>query len=1218
MNREEPTPIEVARSSLLSYIGMQYPKYTAEPMHELIATALEAVEAGNIKRLLIFAPPQHGKCLYEDTLITLSSGKRETARDIKIGTKILGYKNGKLIRSELVAKEFTKKESIKLTTKTGREIIVSTDHRMLTYNGYKKATDITLDDFLLTIHKEIELNLPKINEDELRFITYMLFEGMCETEITEGRNFSNIDPIVIKDFLRVCNNLNIHTSKAAGKNRCEFYVGVQSRDLLDKYKIRGYRCTEKRLPEEFFSMPLEQRWIFIDLMFQTDGYFALSAGQGGIALANKELIEDIQTLLSTCGIASTKSYKPNNFSNAWVLTVGRSQLVKVYKNCDLGSKREFFAKILRKPGHSKITAFPNAIGKTVARTRENGFRCDNKKNITLEKMQRMVKVYPELQKYLNMDFIYDQVIKKEYAGKRKLVHLQTTNTHTYIANDLVSHNTMLTSEFFPAWVIGRNPDWKVIAATFNQTRANEVGGVVRDQFKGSIHKAVFPECTVSPDTQSAQHVATEQRGHYYSIGLSGTGTGRGADCLPAETLIPALIDGEKKTLAIATIYSLQQHKEVKVLSFNHNINKLIYKRVVAARRTFTDELFEITTNSGYNIRATGNHRFFVSGQGYIHAKALRTGDRFTTSTIEEKQNLYKLPKTKKWKGSILSNVLQRITQSRNRNNLYMVWQKNHKKSIRNSQSNQKRAQRPILFPQMLASPSCSQEQTQMYQVWKANRNKNTQILRSRVQTSSEGCYQTSKETMSTMWGVLQTTQQQNPILFKELCRSRSFRTYDGQGKFTLQRWDELRQTIQGNKAFYSKKRQRPMRYMRDVYGITYYSQERLDRPTNTQQYISTPYQWRSYKQHSRKFNMSMYNLSCNTSQITRDTISSIKRISTKALPVYDIQVEGTSNFFANKILTHNCFLIDDPFKGREDAESKLGREKVKEFYKSVAYSRLRPGGRIVIINTRWQLDDLSGYVVKEFPFENWKIIDLKAIAEENDILGRKVGEALCPKMYPIEELKIKKRVQGTYNWESLYQQRPIPREGGMIKYKWVEDNYYTELPKEEDIIKTVISWDTAYRPDELNDPTAATVWLVAKNGYYLIDVFNEKLEFYKIIRKVKQLHNDYHPSAHLIEGRATGQTVIDELKRTTNIPVVERSTKNLEKGVRLDAVSGLFESGKVWFPERAPWLIETKDQLCLFPSYKHDDITDSISQFLNWVVNKSVYVRKPPSKLYWK
>ena len=348
---------------------------------------------------------------------------------------------------------------------------------------------------------------------------------------------------------------------------------------------------------------------------------------------------------------------------------------------------------------------------------------------------------------------------------------------------------------------------------------------------------------------------------------------------------------------------------------------------------------------------------------------------------------------------------------------------------------------------------------------------------------------------------------------------------------------------------------------------------------------------------------------CEISQVIRSTQHVA---TTKRGHYYGIGVGGTGTGRGS-----NIFLIDDPLKGREDAESKIVQRKIRDWYRTVVYTRLRPDNRIVIIQTRWNLFDLSGFVMEEHAHENWKVIQLRAIAEEDDVLGRKVGEALCPSMYPIRQLEIIKQVETTYDWEALYQQRPITREGGMIKYEWIENNHYEDLPSKEEVERTVISWDTAYRTEELSDPTAATVWQITKNGYYLIDVFNKKLEFYKLIQKIKSMHEDYHPSAHLIEGRASGQTIIDELKRTTTLPVIEISTKNLDKHVRLDATTGLFESGKVHFPDKAPWLIEAKDQLCLFPSYKYDDVADSISQFLNWV-NKPRYVRRPPNKLYWK
>ena len=776
--------------------------------------------------------------------------------------------------------------------------------------------------------------------------------------------------------------------------------------------------------------------------------------------------------------------------------------------------------------------------------------------------------------------------------------------------------TFLTSEFFPAWVLGRHPDWKIIAATYNQTRANEVGGVVRNNLISSIHQTVFPNCEISQTIRSTQHVATTQRGHYYAIGVGGTGTGRGANCLSAETLIPILINGQKKDVDIHTLYLLQYHNDIKVLAFDHNTNTLIYKRVVAARRLLTNELYEISTDSGHHIRATGDHRFFVSGRGYINVKTLRKGDRLTINQITQQQNMHRMWYAKEWQGLILQNMLQQTTRSLGSNNLRLVRKRNNKKGIRNKKSNKKGVQRSILFSGMFNETSCHQEQKKVHCMWGAYSEENQKILFASMQKGST-YPQTSREILPTMWENVSSTKQSNKVLLQRLCRPCTFRTHDGERKLTLQGRNKLYKGIYGTTPFYTQERQRPMCSMQCSNGTNRGRKTWMEQSTDTQYITCTPYRRRSDKQYPRKFNIPMHNLPCDTPQIVYSTISSIKRISGNEIPVYDIQVEGTSNFFANKILTHNCFLIDDPLKGQEDAESKIVQKKIRDWYRTVVYTRLRPDNRIVIIQTRWNLFDLTGFVLEEHAHENWKVIQLRAVAEEDDILGRKVGEALCPSMYPIEQLNIIKTVEGTHNWEALFQQRPIPRKGGMIQYDWIENNYYEDPPKEEEVIKTVISWDTAYRAEELNDPTAATVWQITKNNYYLIDVFNKKLEFYKIIRKIKEMHSTYHPSTHLIEGRASGQSIIDELKRSTTIPVVEISTKNLEKSVRLDAVTGLFESGKVRFPDKAPWLIETKDQLCLFPSYRYDDITDSVSQFLNWV-NKPRYVRRPPSKLYWK
>jgi len=830
-----PTLEELAHSKLLSYVAYQFPQYVIGKMHLLIAAYLEAVERGDITRLMIWAPPRHGKCCDINSLLHMADGTLKRAGDAKVGDSIFGYDDGKLCTQTILATEPTRKLSKQITTRTGHSFIGSADHPLLTFDGYKRLSELTLNDFLVTLHKEIDFNY-EIDLNELKFITYMLFDGSCSAK--HGRSFSKLDPIVIADFRKLCELFGITFTKSAGSD-CDYYVGVQAILLLQKYGIADKKSTTKRLPKEFFKVSLKQKWAFINIMFQTDGYFAQKAGQGGITLANKKLIQDIQTLLSMCGIATAMFYKPNDCSNAWGLTIGRSQLQKIYDNCDLGSKREQCAKILEKQGLSMIEAFPNKLGKTLKHTRENGFRCDNKKNITRERLERMAKVYPELNWYLEMDFIYDQIINIQNVGMRDLIHLQTTNTENYIANGIVSHNTALVGEYFPAWYLGRNPEQHIIYTTYNQERGNDVGRRVRDQAISDQFQRIFPGCNVLKDSKSISHFSTQQKGEYLNVGMGGAIVGRGA----------------------------------------------------------------------------------------------------------------------------------------------------------------------------------------------------------------------------------------------------------------------------------------------------------------------------------------------------------------------------------------NLLVIDDPIKDRQEAESKTSRKNVQNWYQAVAYTRVMPGGKIVVINTRWHSSDLSGYLMEEHARENWAILDLKAIAEPEDILGRKEGDALWPEFRDIEQLEIIKTALGPREWNAQFQQRPTALGGGRVKFEWI--NHYEQLPKVDEIQRIVASWDTAYKPEQINDPTACTIWIITATGYYLIDVRNKRLEFPDLIKEVKTVHEIHHPSAHLIEGRATGQSLIQELKRSTRIPTVEISTKNINNEIRFDAITTLFESGKVWFPKQAHWLNEAEDQICSFPTAPHDDIADSVSQFLNWV-NKPRYVPRPPSKLYWK
>ena len=156
-----------------------------------------------------------------------------------------------------------------------------------------------------------------------------------------------------------------------------------------------------------------------------------------------------------------------------------------------------------------------------------------------------------------------------------------------------------------------------------------------------------------------------------------------------------------------------------------------------------------------------------------------------------------------------------------------------------------------------------------------------------------------------------------------------------------------------------------------------------------------------------------------------------------------LEVEDCHNFFAEGILVHNC-IIDDPHKNWEEAMSPVTRERVIEWFNSTLYTRLEPHASICLIQTRWHGRDLSGYLLNEHS-DPWQLIKYPALSEgEGDILGRAEGDALCPPRFPIERLNEIKKVVGSHIFAGLYQQRPAPIMGGIVKKDWLR--YWTELP----------------------------------------------------------------------------------------------------------------------------------------------------------------------------
>ena len=295
----------------------------------------------------------------------------------------------------------------------------------------------------------------------------------------------------------------------------------------------------------------------------------------------------------------------------------------------------------------------------------------------------------------------------------------------------------------------------------------------------------------------------------------------------------------------------------------------------------------------------------------------------------------------------------------------------------------------------------------------------------------------------------------------------------------------------------------------------------------------------------------------------------------------------------------DILMVDDPFKDRASADSPTMRKNVWEWYTSTLYTRASPGAGIVIINTRWHMDDLSGRLLEAQRCgegDNWKVINFSAIAEADE-KHRKKGEALHPKRYPLEQLNAIKTALGTRDWEALYQQHPTPDGGSIFKADWLRFWFPKDLPEKFD--QLLISWDMTFKDGDDTDYVVGQVWGRKDANRYLLDQVRRRMGFTDTLAAFRALAEKW-PTAlrKLVEDKANGPAVIDTLKNVvTGIIPVEPDGSKI---ARAHAVTSLFEAGNVYIPhpQHCMWASAYIDEVTQFPGCAHDDQVDATTQAL--------------------
>lgn len=329
---------------------------------------------------------------------------------------------------------------------------------------------------------------------------------------------------------------------------------------------------------------------------------------------------------------------------------------------------------------------------------------------------------------------------------------------------------------------------------------------------------------------------------------------------------------------------------------------------------------------------------------------------------------------------------------------------------------------------------------------------------------------------------------------------------------------------------------------------------------------------------------------------------------------------GVTGFGADLIL------IDDPVKNRSEAESKAYRENTWDWFNDDIYTRLEPNAAIILIQTRWHEDDLAGRLLNDMKNggEQWEVVSLPAIAGRSgdtpvptaacgrkafgrrsvargvgsvpapiDPLGRVPGEALCPERYDIHALSRIEKKLGSYSFAALYQQNPVPLDGGIFKRSW----FTRVVDKAPGGLKWFRGYDLAVSINTTADYTASVRCAVDKQGnIYIADAFRARIEYPEQRRYIIERMTEETDTSHGIEAALHGQALVQELLRETRLMrCVLRSVRtDKDKVTRALVWAAKAEAGKVILVG-GTWIEEFLEEVCSFPNGSHDDQVDAMS-----------------------
>lgn len=302
----------------------------------------------------------------------------------------------------------------------------------------------------------------------------------------------------------------------------------------------------------------------------------------------------------------------------------------------------------------------------------------------------------------------------------------------------------------------------------------------------------------------------------------------------------------------------------------------------------------------------------------------------------------------------------------------------------------------------------------------------------------------------------------------------------------------------------------------------------------------------------------------------------------------------------------DLIIIDDPLKA-VDISSDTVRTAAITWLTDVLMSRLndQATGAIVLVMQRLHQSDLAGELLER---GGWTELRLPAIAAEEELIPlgggrayrRREGEILHPARQSLETLENIRREIGSAAFSAQYLQQPLPAEGNVVRAEWLRTYVPADLEGRGQIVQ---SWDTASKVEERHDWSVCVTALVDRRHVFILDVWRQRVDFNGLWKAVQTQARKWNASALLVEDAGNGTALIQRLrnKQPRGVPSPLPQRPKTDKRTRLDAASSMIEAGDLRLPSEALWLAIFRAELLGFPSTKHDDQVDALSQLLNWV-----------------